>query len=301
MAKSISIIGAVIAGLAAGCYGQMNGYETQIFEMHDQPGGVCTAWKRKDYTIDACLHWLVGSNKKSSFYPIWEELGAVQNRQFVNFEEFRRVEDENGKAFIIYADLDRLEKHMLELAPEDKAIIQGFIGGARKMTKFKWLVNKAPELYNPVDYLKMMLAMSPCLGTFLKWRKVSTAELSGWFKNPFLHRAFQEAFAGDMDDFATFAMQASLAWQHVKEAGYPVGGSLDFARAIEKRYLQLGGKISYKKAVDKIIVENGKAVGIKLADGTEHRSDIVISAANGHATIFDMLDGKFINDKIRGY
>jgi phytoene dehydrogenase-like protein len=96
-------------------------------------------------------------------------------------------------------------------------------------------------------------------------------------------------------------MQASLAWQHVKEAGYPVGGSLDFARAIEKRYLQLGGKISYKKAVDKIIVENGKAVGIKLADGTEHRSDIVISAANGHATIFDMLDGKFINDKIRGY
>ena len=301
MAKSINIIGAGIAGLAAGCYGQMNGYETQIFEMHDQPGGVCTAWKRKDFTIDACLHWLVGSNQKSNFYPIWEELGAVQNRQFVNFEEFRRVENEDGKAFIIYADLDRLEKHMLELAPEDKAIIKSFIGGARNMTKFKWLVDKAPELYNPVDYLKMMLAVSPCLGTFLKWRKVSTAELSGSFKNPFLRRAFQEAFAGDMDDFSTFAMQMSLAFQHVKEAGYPVGGSLDFSWSIEKRYLQLGGKINYKKIVNKIIVENGKAMGIKLADGTEHRSDVVISAADGHTTIFNMLEGKFINDKIRGY
>ncbi|MDX1613178.1 MAG: NAD(P)-binding protein [Candidatus Promineifilaceae bacterium] len=41
--KSIIIIGAGIAGLAAGCYGQMNGFETQIFEMRDLPGGLCTA------------------------------------------------------------------------------------------------------------------------------------------------------------------------------------------------------------------------------------------------------------------
>ena len=37
--KSIIIIGAGIAGLAAGCYGQMNGYRTQIFEMDTEPGG----------------------------------------------------------------------------------------------------------------------------------------------------------------------------------------------------------------------------------------------------------------------
>ena len=301
MTKTISIIGAGIAGLAAGCYGQMNGYQTEIFEMHDLPGGVCTAWKRKDYTIDACLHWLVGSNPKSNFYPLWEELGAVQNRQFVNFEEFRRLEDTDGKAFIIYADLDRLEKHMLELAPEDEAMIKSFIAGARNLTKFNLPVDKAPELYTLFDAAKMMIGMIPSMGTFMKWRKVSTAELAGWFKNPFLSKAFREAFAGDMDDFSTFAMQMSLAWQHKKEAGYPIGGSLPFAQSIEKRYLQLGGKINYKRPVSKIIVENGNAYGIRLADGTEHHSDIVISAADGHATIFNMLDGKFINDKIRCY
>lgn len=45
MANSVSdiiIIGAGIAGLAAGCYAQMNGYHTQIFELHNQPGGLCT-------------------------------------------------------------------------------------------------------------------------------------------------------------------------------------------------------------------------------------------------------------------
>jgi len=96
-------------------------------------------------------------------------------------------------------------------------------------------------------------------------------------------------------------MLMTLAWMHKKSAGFPIGGSLEFSRAIERRYLDLGGKIHYRSPVSKILVENDKAVGVRLADGTEHRGEIIISAADGHTTIFDMLEGKYINDKIRGY
>jgi phytoene dehydrogenase-like protein len=48
-------------------------------------------------------------------------------------------------------------------------------------------------------------------------------------------------------------------------------------------------------------VENDRAVGVRLADGTEHRADTVISAADGRATTFDMLGGAYVNDKIRSY
>jgi phytoene dehydrogenase-like protein len=41
--KSTVVIGAGMAGLSAGCYGQMNDYRTRIFEMHTKPGGLCTA------------------------------------------------------------------------------------------------------------------------------------------------------------------------------------------------------------------------------------------------------------------
>jgi phytoene dehydrogenase-like protein len=44
--RSVLIIGAGVSGLSVGCYLQMNGFDTEIFEMHDRPGGVCTAWKR---------------------------------------------------------------------------------------------------------------------------------------------------------------------------------------------------------------------------------------------------------------
>jgi phytoene dehydrogenase-like protein len=43
MNKSIIIIGAGMGGLAAGIYGQMNGYQTKIFEMHSVPGGQVAA------------------------------------------------------------------------------------------------------------------------------------------------------------------------------------------------------------------------------------------------------------------
>ena len=57
---SVIIIGAGIAGLSAGVYAQRSGYQTKIFEMHTLPGGVMTSWKRRGYTIDGCVQWLMG-------------------------------------------------------------------------------------------------------------------------------------------------------------------------------------------------------------------------------------------------
>jgi phytoene dehydrogenase-like protein len=301
MEKSIIIIGGGIAGLSAGCYGQMNGYRTSIFEMHDKTGGVCTGWKRKGYIIDGCMHWLVGTSPANSFYHIWEELGVAPGWTIVDHEQYLRVEAEESKVFTVYADIDRLEQHMKELAPEDKDVIEEFTKGVRDCTHVSMPVEKAPELYSPIDGLKMMFTMFPLLRFMRKWSKVSSLDFTRRFKNPFLRKAFSTAFIADFADFPLLFMLMTLAWLHQKMAGYLVGGGLELAQAIEQRYLDLGGELHCKSRVVKILVKNDKAVGVRLADGTEHRGDIVISAADGHTTIFDMLGGKYISDKIRGY
>jgi phytoene dehydrogenase-like protein len=79
--KSIVIVGAGMAGLSAGCYASMNGYKATILEMHDKPGGLCTAWKRRGYTFDISMHMLTGS-KSGAFHQMWQELGALENRRF---------------------------------------------------------------------------------------------------------------------------------------------------------------------------------------------------------------------------
>ena len=91
--KTILIIGAGIAGLSAGCYAQMNGYRSRIFELHDLPGGLCTSWERKDYIFDGCIHYLFGSGQGQPFHSMWQELGAVQGREMINHEEYQRLTD----------------------------------------------------------------------------------------------------------------------------------------------------------------------------------------------------------------
>jgi len=300
MEKSIIIIGAGIAGLCTGCYARMNGYKTQIFEMHTIPGGLCTSWKRKGYKIDGCIHWLTGSSPGNSFYRLWEEVGAVQGCNMVDPESFIRIEGEQGKAFNVYSDIDRLEQHMKDLAPEDKDVIEEFIKPAITGTHYLNVpIEKAPELFSPIEGLKMMISMFPYLRLMRKWGKISIHDFAQRFKNPFLREVFPLIL--NFPDTPMSSIIFTLSLLHKKAAGYPLGGSLEFARGIERRYLDLGGEVYYKSPVVKILVKNDKAVGVRLADGSEYRSDIIISAADGRTTVFDMLEGKYVNEEIKGY
>ena len=295
--KSIAIIGAGIAGLAAGCYGRMNGYRTNIFEMHTGPGGLCTSWKRGNYTFDGCLHWLVGS-REGAFHKFWLEVGALQGVEVVDFEPFFAYEAADGRTVTFYNDPDRLQEHLLELAPEDAREIKKLARAVRRAASFEMPLDKPPELFTFGERLKMFGAMLPKMGLFMKWGRVSLRDFASRLKNPLLAEAMAHGF---LPDAAVFHLVATLAWMWRRNAGYTVGGSLPLAKRIEKTYRELGGEVNYRAPVEKVLVEDDRAVGVRLADGTEHRADYVISAADGRTTIFDMLEGRYVDDKVRGY
>jgi len=299
--QSILIIGAGIAGLSAGCYGQMNGYRTRILEMNNLPGGLCTAWQRKGYTFDGCIHWLVGTNPKSSINRVWKELGATMERGVVEHEEFMRIEGPDGKTLILYTNIDRLEEHLLALSPADAGLIRPMTAAMRRIAGLDIPLGE-PE--KSLKSLIQLVGALPVLGLIRKWSAVTTREYFSRFQDPFLRETLQSAF--DMDDYPMTVMMMPLAYMHQRNAGYPIGGSLEFSKSIERRYLSLGGEITYKARVDHILVEadsggTARAMGVRLSDGVEIFADVVVSAADGYATIFNMLEGKFINDTIRGY
>jgi phytoene dehydrogenase-like protein len=295
--KSVIIIGAGIAGLCAGCYLRMNGYRTRILEMHDKPGGLCTSWQRQGYTIDYCLHWLVGSAPGTDMHRMWREVGALPGQKIIDHDLFARVEFPDGKALDIPTSIDRLEKNLLAFSPEDSVHILKLVSAARAARKFRPPMLKAPELYTAWDSLRMVVDVLPHMG-FLKWNNISMAEYAQQFRSPRLREALSALWPAD---FPLIFLLMTLAWLDMKTAGYPRGGSLPFARAIEKRYLGLDGQVTYRSKVVKILVEGGRAVGVRLEDGTEQRADYVVSAADGHTTIFEMLEGRYLNDTIRGY
>jgi phytoene dehydrogenase-like protein len=300
MEKSVIIIGAGVAGLSAGCYLRMNGYRTHIFEMDTRPGGVCTAWKRNGYTIDGCMEWLVGSGPASAMHRVWQELGIPQRHSFIDHDTFIRVEGRDGRTLSLYVEPDRLEQHLLELAPEDAAPIRDLTNVMRKLKRFDMPVRKPAELEGPLGGLRTAWGFLPYMGVLRRWGKVTVGGFTSRLKSPFLREALLAAVS-DAAEFPVLGLLMPMTWVRAKAAGYPLGGSFEFARTIEQRYLGLGGEVSYRSRVARILVENDRAVGVRLAHGTEHRAETVISAADGRTTIFDMLDGTYADEKVKGY
>jgi phytoene dehydrogenase-like protein len=294
--NSIIIIGAGFAGLSAGIYAQMNGYSSEIFEMHDKPGGLCTSWQRKGYTIDGCIHWLVGSAPASRMHDYWEEVGLTRGREFIYMDEFCQYEDKDGRRLVLYSDVDRLERELLGFSPADAPVIREFISGIRMCIGFDQPSVRSPLLTRIGKNARMISGFVLNGKKMQKWMKTSCGDFAARFSDPLLRQLFSEMWG---KKFSILFILFTFAYLHNKNAGYPIGGSMPMSKALESRYLSLAGTIHFKTPVSRIITEGDKAVGVILADGTERRCSRVISAADGYTTIFKMLEGKYVDDRIR--
>ncbi|HEY5996467.1 MAG TPA: NAD(P)/FAD-dependent oxidoreductase, partial [Candidatus Deferrimicrobiaceae bacterium] len=234
----------------------------------------------------------------SGLRRMWDELGALDGREIVNNDVYLYAEDRDGNRLTFPTNIDALDAALRGLSPGDGPVIGEFIAACRKVRSFDMPVGKAPELTNGWDMLKFMVRFFPVLKTFGIWNRISIAQFSERFRHPLLRQAFRELF---LPDFPMIFALMTIGWLDRKAAGYPMGGSLEFSRGIERRYLGLGGQVTYKVRVEKVLVENDRAVGVRLQDGAEHRADYVISAADGRATIFGMLEGRFVDRTIRSH
>jgi phytoene dehydrogenase-like protein len=278
----------------------MNGYKATILEMNSIPGGLCTAWTRKGYTFDISMHMLTGS-KSGAFHEMWQELGVMENRRFHYHSEMCTVES-GGRKLSFCTDRQRLEEQMLALSPADAKLTREFVRLVCGPNMMGAASLKPAELVGLFDNLGMMFAILPLMGTFRKYGKMTIQEFAGRFQDPFLREAVRMTIDGPGWPMARFPMAglAGFFQSSVSEAGVPVGGSQPVANTIAERFRKLGGEFRYKCRVADVLVENNRAVGVKLADGAEVRADEVIWAADGHTLIFDILGGRYIDERIRG-
>jgi phytoene dehydrogenase-like protein len=295
--QKVVIIGAGIAGLSCGCYLQMSGVQTEILEAGSLPGGLCTAWHRGPYVFDGCLRWLVGTRPPCAFHQVWEELGAIAGRKILDHDEILRVETADGQSVSVPADLDKLAREFKRLAPEDSVLIDKLVRAARRCASLEPPLEKPVELMTHREKMRTLMGILPMLPVILRWKNVPVTSYLARYKNKLVREALS-AVAGS-EHMSALVLVMVLAFRTRNTCGFVAGGSWDFAMSIADRYTRLGGSFRYKARVASVIVENNRAVGVRCENGTVVHADTVVSCADGHTTIFKMLDGRFVNKKIR--
>ncbi|ATD06586.1 NAD(P)/FAD-dependent oxidoreductase [Pseudoalteromonas piscicida] len=293
--KSVIIIGAGMSGLSTAAYSQMNGYETTIFELHETPGGCCTSWQRKDFTFDWCLSWLKGTGHKDEMSLIWNELGCLDDVSIYHINTFNTVIFPDGQKVTFHADPDKLELSLIEQFPEDTKHIKEFCGYIRKLAgcspHFPFLKNTG--LMTWWEKAKMMWKLLPYMKTLMNTMSISIEDYSKRFNNPILAESLNWIIYDRLGSFPVMPFAFNIANAADKAIGVPDVGSLGLAKKLASRVKKLGGKIHYKAKVDQILVENNKAIGVRLSNGQEHFADYVISASDSYNTTQHLLRGAY--------
>jgi len=299
MEKKMLIVGAGISGLSTGYFAQMNGFDTTILEMHNIPGGLCTAWTRKGYTFDTSMHFLM-SSKEGPFRRLWDELGITGNHEFHYHERTAVIEGRN-QTLDLLVDRDGLKEQLQEIAPDESALIEEYLDLYFGDSPLSGMKLDPPEVLGIVQKIRMIASMMPMIKMARKYPRMSVQDFAARFRNEFLSRAvrYQIDTPGWAMPNCPVMFLAGAANAAVRDSGYPLGGSRKVVAGIAERFEELGGTIRYKTRVKDIVIENNRAVGVELEDGTIETADIVVWCADGHHLLYDILEERYMSKELR--
>lgn len=87
----------------------------------------------------------------------------------------------------------------------------------------------------------------------------------------------------------SWALHAMVSWHFLHGASYPVGGASRIASTFLQGVADAGGWTRVCADVAQILIEGGRAVGVRMADGEEIRAPSVVSAAGAWTTVTKLL------------
>ena len=276
----ILIIGGGVAGLSAGIYALKNGHRVIICEHHSVVGGNLTGWTRNGYHIDNCIHWLTGTNKHSSLYKAWEELGVLGGIEILQNESLYTCSF-NNQTLSLYRNLDRLKREMLALSLEDEREINAFIDNVKT---FQFLSGIGGENHDSKANFYTKIKSLP---TLYSYYKMTMKDFSLRFSSPLLREFFTCLLS---EDFGAFAFLCVVAHYCADNGGLPRGGSLPCAMRMAKRFKNFGGGLLLNKTAIKTNIENNRIKKVEFEDGTIIRADYVIFTGDPYLAFGSLIN-----------
>jgi phytoene dehydrogenase-like protein len=185
-----------------------------------------------------------------------------------------------NKRYCYFRDLDRFERHLISLAPEDTSAIQLLVRDIKAVSPFPspFLDLPGVRIDGPrtFTYLGLGAKMLPKLPRFAHRSSLSIGEYMSKFKN----RGIRELFLNSTDeDFSTGAILFMLSSVSSNDFLYPIGGSRTIVTGMADAFKKLGGQLFLNTKVDSLHITNGRIHGAS-SGGRRFEADSVIATVD---------------------
>lgn len=289
----VIIIGAGMGGLTCGALLAKEGLSALVVEQHSIPGGCCTSFQRKGFTFDVGTDLLVGAERGGMLFNVLEELGLKDDIEFIELAPLTKIIGSNYN--IPLTPLEGLAEELKRMFPSEKTGIEAFVRDCKGIaSEIMALAEPAPDLLGFGGKMGLMIKFlfkSPKMRRY-GGRSYRQALVTS-FKEPRLRAILGSLLPYDPGWAATEPMKVGgfSAFQ------YPKGGAQALANVFAKGMTKHGGELLLKAMVTRILVQDGKAAGVELADGTRVSSRYVVSNADARQTFLKLVGEHHLNPR----
>lgn len=284
----VIVIGSGIGGMTTASALARQGKKVLVLEQHYVPGGYTHVFRRKGYEWDVGVH-LVGAvdpytltgrvlKDLTNDQLHWKSLGDPYDTFW--FPDDFEIAFPNSPA--------KFREALVAKFPAEEAVIDRYLAEQRRAARALQGFYLARALPGP---LGRWFGGYAAKGAKEVLERTAAEVLEELVPNDKLRAVLlaQWGYQGSPPSEVSWGLQAIVSSHFLYGAWYPVGGASEIARTMLRTVAEAGGWTRICTDVDKILLENGRAVGVRLADGEEIRAPRIVSAAGAHTTVTRFL------------
>ena len=282
------IIGSGMGSLTTGAILAKEGQKVLILERHYTAGGFTHIFTRRGYEWDVGIHYIGEVQRPSSAVKhlfdyitdgklLWADMGEVYDKIIIG-----------DKSYDFVRGVQNFKEQLYEYFPLEKEAIDHYVRLVFESTKTsqKFFMEKAlPPL------------MSTFVGGFMRsaYYKFSDQTTYDVLKSLTDDEQLIKVLSGQYGDYGmspkkgSFAMHASVARHYFSGGSFPIGGSSQIAKTVDKVIEASGGTILISAEVKNVQIENNKATGVVMRDGKVFTANNVVSGAGIMTTYKKLL------------
>jgi len=292
----VIVIGSGAGGLAAAVPLAQAGQRVLVCEQHEVPGGWTHSFTLQGYRFSPGVHYIGEVQPGGSLRRVYEGLGVSQDLEFceLNPDGYDHIYL-GAERFDLPKGKENLAARLKDRFPQEANGIDGYLStvtGLMESASFLGSEKRVEQIAGAVTHA----------GSLLRWvSRTGQDLLDHYFTDPVL-KGVLSGQAGDHglppSQVSAF-FQAGLTNHYLNGGYYPRGGGFAIPRSFTRALKRAGGELRLNTRVEKILIENGRAIGVRLTDGSEVRSRYVISNADPEVTFGRLIGREHLSARLR--
>jgi prolycopene isomerase len=272
------VIGSGIGGSAATLLLAHAGIPVTLVEKNRRLGGSCSGYEKRGFHVDVGTHMFCRGDKG----PLGDVLrragegGAidfVRTRDIAELRFFDPKEPDRVRGVSVPADLARMPRFAIELAVALDLSVTDALRAARLFTHMLAMSDEEVERWDDrtiEDFIVPFTENAPTIGVF------------GFLLGLYFILPYWEVSAGEaLYCFRKMAKDNALS--------YPKGGSIAIPETYVKLAQKRGAEVRTGTGVKRIVIEEGRAAGVELDDGTLLPASMVVSTSSLRTTVTKLV------------